>query len=1233
MLEQNKFSSKKFLFITHNERLKNQIVKSLRFFFDEEELKLVSESVMSVKDALSKFIGDEEYKSCFNEEKRLNRRRFKKLFAGKEIDIDLFWEEYRGILRGYNLHGTERILEEEIYLDELGRRRGKVDLSLREEFYSIASTIERNLARTEDLDPKNGGWDDLDVCRYLENKIHSGEVERCLDFLYIDEVQDLTTAELDVFLQLLNPNGIQWFAAAGDLSQSVQPSAFTWESLRDLITRIIGIHVREEYRLDENYRSTPHLVNAANRILDISKEYSGQNKAHLQRPTKGENEGEPMYIFEKSEDELLKMLEEHKLPNSDCLLLTRDEKTKRYLKSKMSEDQANFIETIARYKGLEDRDVILWDPCSGSENILDLLHHPQRGEQMMKKISNITSGKLELNFLFVALTRARYLLGVCAPVDNDRQHFLKYAFSSKDYSSFDSGEKIQTFGSMKMDREHYLNRAISLIENGNLSAASGTYRQIGMLHEYHFYKAEAYLEEEDYPRAVLEWSKTIESGETEGQTGRFKVDAQNQIAEYSTEAIEFSTNEQLDDVKVCIRIHAYSILPDKSRNKFKGDDFYERGKFKDAAQYYYDADERDLVNKCLNKFAAEDAIKKIELLLLIDRIDEAEKEFKKLYKNKEDKKPGIQLALMSGPDVEKFFNPPFTKLKSRFKEIQIDWAKEIARSSSDPGKWLRLIDTIVQQRILAQPPTNDEVAIQHLNIYSQNKDKSGMEQLKQKIQQSKVSEHTLQRIEIEYIRCFGDDTDILKLVASSTSETCAEILGKFSKFIQKIEKKPESVAMTLQASDLDLYKKFSSIESILIQKLISLSILVNYELALGEKNKDKIYDLLQELLSDHCRREVQKTVQACATLIACHIVDVDHPIKMKSIISLDRLKASVFKQLFWDKKFDPQIFATTIQRYCFHPQHKNAEDLNTVNIANYLRRCITKMAKDTKHNFYINCRLLEMNSSRKTTIPRFITNSIDKVDMADINGYIHANRGNFSEYKMTKENRSFLGPYIENANKLVTQCDTKNKWFARLINTSEVYRTLWQSVFIDEGQTQGTLDEFDKIKLQQIDSKEPDFETQTQIESEEDYATEIPAESTDEIIELFDEEVEILTVEEETGPKLLSDSFLTAEMIDKENNGKNTLNRIKQGLIELAGDEPKSASDFLHIAFNSVFEMSNWEKAYQFAVLESIFNLDKERSNLSILDKSQKQTFRAFKNANHMNILITQLIFSGRVMN
>ena len=206
-----------------------------------------------------------------------------------------------------------------------------------------------------------GGWDDLDVCQLAINMIQTNGKMNTLDFLYIDEIQDLTIAEIEVFLNLLDPQGLKRLSMAGDLSQSVQPSAFTWQALRDQINQVLGIKVRDEERLDQNFRSTPYLVQAANSVLEMIGEYEGEIPRALQRPFAGENHGERLLRFDGTEDDLIKLLLDQGLPNSGCVLLVRGEEEKKRISKIIDHDNQRFVETITKFKGLEERNILLWD--------------------------------------------------------------------------------------------------------------------------------------------------------------------------------------------------------------------------------------------------------------------------------------------------------------------------------------------------------------------------------------------------------------------------------------------------------------------------------------------------------------------------------------------------------------------------------------------------------------------------------------------------------------------------------------------------------------------------------------------------------------------------------------------------------------------------------------------------------------------------------------------------------
>ncbi len=163
--------------------------------------KLVSSQSKASIRQLKNLIGEFQYKSNFDELKRLTRKKFKKILAGNKIDTDLFWEEYHnGILLGYNLNGQKKNSEKDVYLEELGRRRGRIDYSQREEFYTIASDLEKTYLVMSSSIQTMEARDDLDLCKTLQYEIEKRKKQTKADFCYINEVKEFNNDELNSFL-------------------------------------------------------------------------------------------------------------------------------------------------------------------------------------------------------------------------------------------------------------------------------------------------------------------------------------------------------------------------------------------------------------------------------------------------------------------------------------------------------------------------------------------------------------------------------------------------------------------------------------------------------------------------------------------------------------------------------------------------------------------------------------------------------------------------------------------------------------------------------------------------------------------------------------------------------------------------------------------------------------------------------------------------------------------------
>ena len=113
-------------------------------------------------------------------------------------------------------------------------------------------------------------------------------------------------------------------------------------------------------------------------------EYEGEIPRALQRPFAGENHGERLLRFDGTEDDLIKLLLDQGLPNSGCVLLVRGEEEKKRISKIIDHDNQRFVETITKFKGLEERNILLWDIVSGSDRVLDLLHHDKEEKSQIK---------------------------------------------------------------------------------------------------------------------------------------------------------------------------------------------------------------------------------------------------------------------------------------------------------------------------------------------------------------------------------------------------------------------------------------------------------------------------------------------------------------------------------------------------------------------------------------------------------------------------------------------------------------------------------------------------------------------------------------------------------------------------------------------------------------------------------------------------------------------------------
>ena len=728
------------LFVTHNERLKKEIVTSLKLFFPPNEFNHVKSCVKTVRELLSELADNSNQ---FKRENELTRTRFHSMFNRNEVDLDLFWEEYRGILRGYNLNSDSKIISKKEY-EDIGRKRGRISPEKRSEFYEIAkeATGKGRRYRESSFTIENT-WDELDLCKNVKSNLHANPNLCSIKCLYIDEVQDLTRAELEVLLELLDPKGPQRFAVAGDLSQSIQPSSFTWQALSDLIYEILGLKIGKHDTLTENFRATPFLVEAANKILTLQSELDVEGTPKLQRPISEENTGEPGLIFFNDENTITQELNRLNLPNAGCPMLVRDEDTKEYLKSRIT-NHANII-TISQFKGLERNSILLWHPSSGSDAILDKREDPKRGEFAKKKEYSNSTALLELRHVFVAFTRARSLMGILEPL-NKEAHFMRKISAGSNCLMDSAIQKLDLFSEDLTD-EALQEYAIEFLNAGLFDQAAEAFRNLGDEHNYHFCKGQLELEQQNYDSAIhhLYTAAVVETGEHDIQSGDF-------ISEYAKIALNKSTGEERSSTLAKI-LFAANDLSDETRYRLEAERNEERGDWFKAAQNYIKAEDYDRAKFCIKHIPEKE--RQTTLYLECGFKNEARSAFKSYIDSKIPKKQAVNLALAKRATLNQMFKGPLKSLKSEFKNPDIQWAKRLASGNRN---LMAMVSKEVNNAILSRVNTNrtQELEVLRLLVSTRN-----VEEIKRRNEEgfwnhaeilSKVEYHILNRNFINALR-------------------------------------------------------------------------------------------------------------------------------------------------------------------------------------------------------------------------------------------------------------------------------------------------------------------------------------------------------------------------------------------------------------------------------------------------------------------------------------------------
>lgn len=321
------------------------------------------------------------------------------------------FEELRGVITA----SPEGPLSEEAYI-ALGVRQSIYRPEQRRVVYQLFSKYRVWLSENALYDPN------------LLAHQYRNRAERKYDAVVVDEIQDLTNAELSLVLAVLkDPRG---FLLCGDANQIVHPNLFAWSKVKSLFyseeTEAVSapIHV-----LEANYRSSRTVCEFANDLLKIKNARFGsvdRESTALVRPA-SDNEGRVSGLVDK--DSVVRELDKRLRGSAQVAVIVLTDDQKAAAKKKFS---TPLVFAIHEAKGLEYESVILYGLVSTERAAYReiaagvTLEDVTRDDLSYARAKDKTDKALEVykffvNALYVAITRAVDAVYI---IENDTAHPL-----------------------------------------------------------------------------------------------------------------------------------------------------------------------------------------------------------------------------------------------------------------------------------------------------------------------------------------------------------------------------------------------------------------------------------------------------------------------------------------------------------------------------------------------------------------------------------------------------------------------------------------------------------------------------------------------------------------------------------------------------------------------------------------------------------------------------------------
>ncbi|KAM1067711.1 hypothetical protein ACFX2J_022665 [Malus domestica] len=372
----------------------------------------------------------------------------------KKLDASRIFTEIISHIKGglTAIEAGDDKLSREDYVQLSDGRDSNLSKQKREVIYDIFQAYEK-------MKLKNGEFDLADFVIDLHHRIrHEKFVGDQMDFVYIDEVQDLTISQIALFKHMCN-NVEEGFVFSGDTAQTIARGIdFRFQDIRHLFYKKFVLESRgnkhqerkekgqisETFHLTQNFRTHAGVLKLSQSIVELLYCFFPLY-IDILRPETSLIYGEAPVLLESGEDEnaIIRIFGNSGTHNSNIVgfgaeqvILVRDVGAQKEILKIVGKHA--LVLTILECKGLEFQDVLLYNffgssPLKNQWRVIyeymkeqDLLDStlPQRFPSFSEAKHNILCS--ELKQLYVAVTRTRQRLWFCENVEELSKPMFDY---------------------------------------------------------------------------------------------------------------------------------------------------------------------------------------------------------------------------------------------------------------------------------------------------------------------------------------------------------------------------------------------------------------------------------------------------------------------------------------------------------------------------------------------------------------------------------------------------------------------------------------------------------------------------------------------------------------------------------------------------------------------------------------------------------------------------------------